>query len=404
MEKSAIAVRAFRAAMLCVGLLLPPVAAWAVGGWGQQGRDAAGTWSNAEETTLTPSNLMQLEVKWSKAVDSPSSMLAADGQVYVSGRSPSGRQPLLLRLSAATGEQQWKIRLPSDDFFNFALTDDLIIGVSELSVVAFRRANGERVWDYSPQGTDPRDRFLSVQIDNGLVVAASDLGEVVALDAATGVERWRKQPRAGAYRSVRHVSIADGRVFLVGFPFDGLVVLDAVTGQRLWTYSTVTFLSIETRATVVGSKVFVADGGGQVHAVDVETGQLIWLAQAKCASSLIGKVCLPDQLASEAGRIFVLVGGDRISALDAQSGQFLWDARAGNLTAGLAVANDVLYFLGAGNRNGFRNRVFALDVATGAELPIARIPTLSNFPDLIVSEGQLLLTDGDQVQAVGLAP
>ena len=86
--------------------------------------------------------------------------------------------------------------------------------------------------------------YSGISIADGTLVTAFAAGErdvVVALDPATGEERWRYD-LAPSYAGhdgshdgpISTPAIADGRVFMLG-PMGHLAALDLATGEALWT-------------------------------------------------------------------------------------------------------------------------------------------------------------------------
>ena len=70
-------------------------------------------------------------------------------------------------------------------------------------------------------------------------------------------------------------AIADGIVY-VGTYAGSLIALDLATGDERWTYTTGDLGIGESSPAVAGDLVFIGDLGGVFHAVDTETGTARW--------------------------------------------------------------------------------------------------------------------------------
>jgi len=141
---------------------------------------------------------------------------------------------------------------------------------------------------------------------NGSMYATLPWGVVVALDAATGKEKWRWDPKIPHMNfpvgsagkpdkerigpsvccgpANRGVAIYDGKV-IVGTLDDRLVALDQQTGKVVWTTQTISDAqdySITGAPRIAGGKIIVGNAGGEygvrgfVAAYDGETGKELW--------------------------------------------------------------------------------------------------------------------------------
>jgi alcohol dehydrogenase (cytochrome c)/quinohemoprotein ethanol dehydrogenase len=145
-------------------------------------------------------------------------------------------------------------------------------------------------WSYD-LGTTRGQESTPLVIDGTMYVTAA-WGKVVALDAATGAEKWVFNPAVrgasglGACCDVvnRGAAYDNGRVF-VGTTDGQLIALNANTGAKLWSVQTTDPskpYTITGAPRVARGKVFIGNGGaeygvrGYVSAYDQNSGALVW--------------------------------------------------------------------------------------------------------------------------------
>ena len=129
---------------------------------------------------------------------------------------------------------------------------------------------------------------------DGTLYFAGGYAEVYALDATTGKQLWKFDPRTWERRSDkfhfgsnRGIAYEDGRIFTV--EMDGRVdALDAKTGEILWTAESIPdgpafqFSNSTGAPRVMNGKLIIGNGGadagarGFVTAFDTETGRQLW--------------------------------------------------------------------------------------------------------------------------------
>ncbi len=158
-------------------------------------------------------------------------------------------------------------------------------------------SNVERLgfaWQYD-LGTHRGQEATPIVID-GVMYTSGTWGYVYAVDAASGRELWRYDPKAD-YAAARNpccdlvnrgVAVSKGRVYVAAV--DGrLHALDAATGARLWDVDTIADHSLPYSSSgapqIAGNVVVIGNSGadlnrggvrGYVSAYQLETGKLVW--------------------------------------------------------------------------------------------------------------------------------
>ena len=193
---------------------------------------------------------------------------------------------------------------------------------------------------------------------------------VLALDEATGKERWKFEYPAKYKISYPcgprcTPAVADGKVYTLG-AVGNLYALDAESGKVLWShdfnkdYGTTTDLwGYAGHPLVDGNKLIciVGGNGSYVVAFDKNTGKEIW----KNLTSPSQGYSPPAILNIAGQRQLVLLRPDAVTALDPETGQEIWSVPYES-TSGLVVMTPVLWkdYLFVG---GYANKSMMLKLA-----------------------------------------
>ena len=146
-------------------------------------------------------------------------------------------------------------------------------------------------WQFDTRTT--RGLEASPIVIDGVMYTSSNWGRVHALNAATGAELWAYDPkvpgewgrRACCDIVNRGVAVWKGKVY-VGSLDGFLIALDAATGREIWRRDTLVdrtrYQTITGAPQIAGDKVVIGNGGaelgvrGFVTAFDVDTGRFAW--------------------------------------------------------------------------------------------------------------------------------
>jgi len=202
-----------------------------------------------------------------------------------------------------------------------------------------------------------------------LYVGGTD-GVFHAIDAKTGIERWRLRTGGAITASP---AAADGRVIFASR--DGLLyAVDARRGNVLWTHRFGADLGPQnywdyylSSPTVVGSSLFIGSGDGHLYAFDAASGRVRWKADA--GARIRGTAAVQDGLV-----VFGTMSG-QVRALNRADGTPRWSfATEGAARTFEEAGNDTTSVFGSptiagrtvtvGGRDGF---LYALDLATGRQ-------------------------------------
>jgi len=340
---------------------------------------------------------------------------------------------------------RWETRLNGQVFAAAAIADGVAyIGSTGGVFNALKASDGARLWAFAAG----RPIYGEAQVDGDAVYFVCDNGYLFKLKRATGDEAWRYDlGDARVSRVLGHAAVhewdwqapkpvvAEGVVY-VGAGDGSVHAVDAATGVARW--RTTVAGRIRTTAAVDGTRVIVASTTGVVHALDRATGSVLWThdtgAHVDTAPvAFDGKIVVGNRgfglvaLAADTGlRVWrtyfwgswvestprvvdgvLYVGASdlrRVSAIDARDGSVLWRSDVFGWTWGTPlVTADRIYAGAAGGKPYFIDHVASftvLDRRTGRIVERWPLPEAQGAYQWGI--GGSLARDGDTIIATTL--
>ena len=305
-------------------------------------------------------------VRFTIAVGSPirGSPVVDDGVVYFG--STDGR---LHAADARSGEVRWRFATggavdstPAIDSgrIYFTSRDGFLYSVSTAGKLAWRQPLGRDLgphnyWDY----------FLSSPtVHAGTVIVGSGDGSVRSFEARTGRLRWRFD--AGA-RVRSTPAVSDGYV-VFGTMAGHVIALHERDGTLAWRFATDgvkrTFeevgndtTSVFTTAAISAGRVFIGARDGNLYAIDLRKGDLLWRTTHDGSSWILSTLADGEHLYVGSGSAQI------VQAADPATGKEAWRAETqAAVFSRIAMRGDTLAF------TDFAGNVQAIDRATGATL------------------------------------
>ncbi|WP_142850913.1 PQQ-binding-like beta-propeller repeat protein [Telmatospirillum sp. J64-1] len=230
------------------------------------------------------------------------------------------------------------------------------------TVTAVDAGNGRSLWrvNLRPQGESGQTMGGGVAVDGGRVFATTGFGEVVALDAATGEEAWRVSVGAPLRAAP---TVAGGRVFVITID-NRTHALSSDDGRTLWTHSGFTEVASvlgAASAAVDGNVVVVPYSSGELYALRVENGAVLWAESLSTIRRTEAVTSLTDIRARpiiDRGRLYAVGNADMMAAVDMRSGRRIWERQIGSIQSPW-IAGDYLFLVS----NALE--LVALEAATG---------------------------------------
>lgn len=230
-------------------------------------------------------------------------------------------------------------------------------------VRASRIDTGSEIWSERLKGVSKRDKSAiggGLAVSGDLLVVASGYGYVVALDAATGAQKWRRDLGAPMTGSP---TIDDGRIFVTSNNNE-VYAINLADGATLWSDQ-----AISESARVLGSSsvaavedfVIAPFSSGEVIAYLAANGRRLWtdaLTQAGRFTPISEINDIGSRPVLGAGLVFASSQSGSTVAIDGRSGARVWTAPVGS-TRAPALAGRFLFVLGT------ENELTCLDAATG---------------------------------------
>lgn len=314
--------------------------------------------------------------------------VTANGVVYF-----GSRDQFVYAVDAETGKLRWRFRAEQEILSSPTVSNGVLFVVSAKSsgpgkgsdVYALDIERGELLWRYR-LGAIVRS---SPVVMNGDIYFSTNLGRVIALDAASGSLRLEFITDG---RRISSSAVADGLVYVgTGDSYesisDRVFAFDAATGKLRWK---VIANGSSVRFTVADNGiVFATSEGGYVLALDAESGDILW------DSRLPGRVYGPPTAAN--GVIYFGLTRGQVYALNASTGEVLWDFEMSDgLNSSPVLVDGIVY---VGSTDG---RVHALDAETGVTLR-HYVSAEGTEPYPTVSDGVLFAASRDgYVRAIDL--
>ena len=280
---------------------------------------------------------------------------------------------------------------------------------SDAEVSAFALTSGKRLWrvDTKPKHTDSTNVGGGLGADGTTLYAVNGLFQLVALDLATGKQKWRRDLEVPA-RSAP--TIADGRVFVTTID-DRLLAFTAAEGRPLWSHQSstpVTAMLGQPAAAYYQGLVVAGFGSGELACLRAESGSVVWtdgLGASQSRATVADFLSIRGLPVIANGLVYAVSMGGLLICNDVPTGRRVWDRQiAGEDTP--YIAGDWMFIVSA------EQQIAAIGINDGHITWITQLPrwadpakrnnTLTWYGPLLVSDR--LIVTGTSEDALSISP
>jgi outer membrane protein assembly factor BamB len=243
------------------------------------------------------------------------------------------------------------------------IVGDSLYAADFQQIVVLNTADGETTGWAFPQnpGEDRRGAFyVTPTVEEGIVFVASQVpatgflsrpsNVVWALERDTGRPLWQFGDAAGQY--VEGGAFGGG-LFVIGNSDGNVYALDAESGLQRWVFET--GHRVWATPLIVSDTVYIGSMDRHLYALNLSDGQVRWDFHAEGAFA--------GTPASRGDTLYIGAFDDRLYAIDAQTGAERWRFAGENWFWGSPVVRDDTVYAADVNGN-----VYAVDAETGARI------------------------------------
>ena len=255
------------------------------------------------------------------------------------GRVAIGGHHGLAMHDAATGNLLWSHAGKKQCGTPLLDGDTLYFGEGH-EILALDSASGVVKWRFAGI-EDTLASYAPLKIGSQIFAGPGD-GRLYALDAASGKLNWQKD-RNGEWQYLRQLH-ADGDVIVAGSYKEKLFGISAHDGKALWEFNAGNFINSHMVADGIA---YLWSPTGWIYAVDARTGAVRWRHETTdYDNSADNWGSLMAELVVANGQLFALDMKDELHVLDAASGSAVFRAQvpANILHAVLPAGADRLFF------------------------------------------------------------
>jgi outer membrane protein assembly factor BamB len=249
-------------------------------------------------------------------------------------------------------------------------------------------ATGALRWS-SAAGSADRVEGSPIIGPDGTVYIGADDGKVYAFDGATGTIRWAAAVQTTGVDSTAALG-ADGSLY-VGAG-SGVVALDAATGHQKWRFETGGDVESSPTLAADGTLYFGADDA-RVYALDSSNGALKWYFAFPDGSDTDSSPALGAD-----GTVYIGSDKGTLYALDGRRGTLLWSFKSvGEISGAPAIGTDGTVYISALNSAKTESTTYAINGLTGAPR-WQRVQSSQSAPSVAIGSDGTVFVGGVTVE------
>ena len=294
-------------------------------------------------------------------------------------------------LDVASGRTIWKVSATGEPTGRNSsstpcVAEGRVFALGSVNAHAVDAESGKLLWSVPLMQKGPGSSPLFV---NGVIVVNAKM--LYALDAATGLERW-KQPKAGGGNSSPVSWTVNGRALVICNGRAALDAVDAATGELVWSVD-----GAGDSTPAIAGDLLVVQGrkpqpGLVAYRLKVDAPELLWTAPSDALRNQSSPIVHEGAV--------ILADNDAQACYDAATGAQRWTAAVSGSIASPVVADGKLFCL---INNGNNLAMLRVDGATRVELGKAHVKA-AWVPSPAIADGRLFLRLKDRVRCYRLTP
>lgn len=242
-----------------------------------------------------------------------------------------GPQGSLLSYDLVRGTTEWQHQHGDIAATPLILDQNVFVGTLDGRFLCASIHTGELLWEFTlPENVSHKGIRSSAAATESTLVFGADDGAVYALNAQTGVQRWRVMTRG----PVLATPALRGDIAVAASTGGTVHAIALATGERRWMFDAAS--PITASAVIADSCVAVFTSGGSAFCLDLQSGSIRW------ATSLNGPISGGAILAGS--HLYVATQRRELLALALTTGTVVWRTQlTGRGKSALAAASGRIY-------------------------------------------------------------
>jgi outer membrane protein assembly factor BamB len=261
-----------------------------------------------------------------------------------------------------------------------AVAYDKVFAANRQGIVsAYDQATGKKIWSkdfaiHDEEGVTSGisklwSNGVSAKIAGGISVAyetvffGTENGEVIALDANTGEQKWITRVKG----EVLAAPAIDAGIVLINTGSGFVFALNAVSGEEVWSSESdvppLSLRGVSSPAAVNGGAI-IGTATGKLIVNILETGQTAWeqvISAATGVTELERIVDIDSEPLVAAGNVYVISYDGTLAAVELRTGRVIWKREYKSYRR-MSLAGSTLYLVDV------NSNLYALDSRNGVEL------------------------------------
>ncbi|BCA95528.1 outer membrane protein assembly factor BamB [Legionella antarctica] len=303
---------------------------------------------------------------------------------------------LIQAVNKSDGKISWSTQLKHGIVSGPSVSEGFIaVGTNASTVTLLNQADGKQLWQNKVSG----EVLSSPALSHQKVVAKTIDGKVFAFDAVNGKQLWTAEHGSPSLvlKASSSPIIVDNLV-LIGFSDGQLDALELQTGRLVWqrsiAYATGAsdverLVDIDSDPIVKDKVAYLASYQGYIGALSLTDGQFIWRKQGSVYKNMV--------LSSDT--LYLTDSNDVIWSLDKRTGHVNWkqtSLKARGLTEPVIIGNDLV----VGDKTGYLHFIGS---QTGELLARSQLPGAVTISPNVVGNKLYVLTDNGMLNQLSVS-